>query len=403
MKDVVFDALLEVDPDARLPGRGRGRGGRDRGRDDGRGGRDRGRDDGRGRDRGRGRGREREQPAAASAADHLEAAEAALEEDPHKALELVDRAFKSRPDFDTWFGAYRARLAALVALNEREEALRTYERFRAKLYQRETLDRIETLLIDPAGPLADLLDDQSFRRELIDLYEVMPDRDAKFVEECVACAQACLESGTPDGVRCALAMLNEASARDEGAVAELLAEARTAAGEADIEIDVPDAGACKTSIAELDEEPHILLIGGDEGRRPHLARFNKLAADLGFEGFVDIHGRPTSAQDAGADRGHGARHERHLAASPHRAGDSGRGPQDGRGTRDFRCASRRGWAPMVWNWKSCGPCRTASQRTEPWTKQRSHPRTAPPKLVSRRMNRVCVRAAAIVGQPAARG
>ncbi len=263
VKEVVFDALLEVDPDARLPGRGgrRGRGGRGRGRD-----------------------RERERAPQASAADHLEAARAAIEDDPHRALELVDKAFKSRPDFDTWFGAYRARLEALVALNERDEALRTYERFRAKLYQRDTLDRIETLLLDPSGPLADLLDDHSYARELIDLYEVMPDREPQFVEQAVACAQACLESGEPVGIRCALAMLAEASARDPEAAAELLTEAQAAAKDAGIDTAAPSLDECKKSVSELDEEPHILLVGGDEGRRPHLKNFRALADSVGFEG-----------------------------------------------------------------------------------------------------------------------
>ncbi|MDJ0523357.1 MAG: CDC27 family protein [Planctomycetota bacterium] len=264
VKEVVFDALLEVAPDVRLPGRRGGRRG------------------------GRGRGRDREErkpkPAASSAADHLAAAQEALAEDPLRALEHVDKAFKSRPDFDTWFGAYRTRLEALVGLNEREEALRTYERFRSKLYQRETYDRIEQLLLDQAGPMADLLDDHAYLRELVDLYEVMPDRDDQFVEQCIACAQACLESGEAGHVQCAVAMLQEASARDADAVKELLDEALAAAKEAELDLEMPESATCKSTLAEFEEEPLILLVGGDEGRRPHLEKFRSLAKDLGFEG-----------------------------------------------------------------------------------------------------------------------
>ncbi len=271
LKEIVFDALLEAVPDARLPGRrGGGRGGRDA---------DRGGDRSRGR-----RGRRDEKPAAMTAADHLEAAEAVFADDPHKALGHVDKAFRSRPDFDTWFGAYRMRLAALVGLNEREEALRTYERFRAKLYQRETYDRLEALLLDQAGPLAAMLDDHSYVRELVDLYEVMEDRDEQFVEQCIACATACLESGEPGHIQCAVSMLQEAGQRDKAAVKSLLKDALGAAKDAGIDVGSPSTDACKATLAEFEEEPLILLVGGDEGRRPHLARFTSVAKDLGFEG-----------------------------------------------------------------------------------------------------------------------
>ena len=122
IKGPVFDALVEHKPDARIPGR----------------------------------------PAAAaaavasaarpSAAQHLEAARERLERDPHEALTLVDRAFKSRPDFETWFGAYRTRLEALLALDERDEALRTFERFRAKLYQRDALEPLAAVPRGGGGP-----------------------------------------------------------------------------------------------------------------------------------------------------------------------------------------------------------------------------------------------------------
>ena len=269
IKEVVFDALQEVAPDARLPGR--------RGKPRTRGGR---------------RGRE-EAPAELGAADYLEQARDKLEDDPHAALELVDKAFKSQPDFDTWFGAYRLRLDALVGLNLREEALRTYERFRAKLYQRETYDRLENLLLDSTGPMAALLDDHAYARELVDLYEVMEGRDAEFVEQCILCAQSCLESGAPADVQCALSMLKEAALRDEPAVTDLLAAAQKAAKKAKLELDTPSAEDAKKAVAELDEEPHILLIGGDEGRRAHFDRFQSLGKSVGFEAsWVFTGGRP---------------------------------------------------------------------------------------------------------------
>jgi len=201
-----------------------------------------------------------------------------------RALQLVDKVFKSRPDFDAWFGAYRMRLVALVGLNEREEALRTYERFRAKLYQRDTFERIEGLLLEPAGPMAKLLDDESYSRELVDLYEVMPDREAKFVEHCIACATACLASGEPGGIACALGMMEAAAAQDPEAAVELLAQAKEAAAVAKLETEAPSPDEYKKTLANLDEEVHILLIGGDEGRKPHLERFQALQKRLGFEG-----------------------------------------------------------------------------------------------------------------------
>jgi tetratricopeptide (TPR) repeat protein len=267
LKEPVFELLREVAPGARVPGRRGGR--RGRGRESGRGAAAPGRG-------AAAPGRE--------AADYLARARAALEEDPHAALELVDKAFKSRPDFDTWFGAYRTRLDALVALNVRDEALRTYERFRAKLTQRETYDRLESLLLDQTGPLASLLDDHAHARELVDLYEVMADRDAAFVEQCVACAEACLEGGRPEDVACAVAMLREAARRDASAVADLLVDAEEAARAAGLDLSAPTPEEAQASLSEIEEEPHILLIGGDEGRRPHLESFKSLAEQVGFEG-----------------------------------------------------------------------------------------------------------------------
>lgn len=260
LKEAVFDALLEVDPEARLPGRrGRSR-----------------------RGRGRGRGDEGAKPVGGT--EFLAKAREALDDDPIKALELVDRAFKSRPDFDTWFGAYVTRLQGLITLNERKEALRTFERFRAKLYQRGVFDRLEELLTAPESPIASLFDDEARNCELVELYEVMPERESQFVEAAVACAQLCLESGEPARIGRALCMLREAAEHDADAVKDTLAAAEAAATEAGIDTETPSADTAKSKVDEAEERPHILLVGGDEGRRPHLDAFNDLAKRVGFDG-----------------------------------------------------------------------------------------------------------------------
>ncbi|MDJ0973861.1 MAG: hypothetical protein QNJ98_05330 [Planctomycetota bacterium] len=259
IKEAIFDALLEVDPDARLPGR-------------------------RGRSRRGGRGRREDRPEPMGGPEFLAKAREALDADPIKALEFVDRAFKSRPDFDTWFGAYVTRLEGLIALNERKEALRTYERFRAKLYQRGVFDRLEGLLTDGESPIASLFDDESRNRELVELYEVMPERESQFVDAAIACAQTCIESGEAERVARALCMLREAAEHDADAAKEALTAAEAAATEAGIDTETPSPDAAKSKVDEAEERPHILLVGGDEGRRPHLDAFNDLAKRVGFDG-----------------------------------------------------------------------------------------------------------------------
>lgn len=294
-KDPVFARLDEVAPDSRPRGRGEGRGD-DRGesRRDGRG-EDRDSEGGRGRGRGRrGRGRRDESadapaPAAATTGGPLADARRLLEqedpseEDLHEALHLVDQVFKARPDFDSWFDAYRTRLEALVALNEREEALRTYERFRSKLYQRAVYDRIESLLVNPEGPVASLMDEVAYHRELVDLYEVMPGRDEKFVEHCIACAENCLERGEAADVLCALNMLQEAAHRDADEVGELLERARKAAKAKGV-VAAPSAENCSAKLKAIDAPVNILVVGGDEGRKPHARSFDEAARRLGLDG-----------------------------------------------------------------------------------------------------------------------
>lgn len=248
---------------------------------------------GRGRGRRGRRGRE-EAPAPAAApaatgggplaqARRLIEQEDPSEEDLHEALHLVDQVFKARPDFDAWFDAYRTRLEALVALNERDEALRTYERFRAKLYQREAYDRIEALLTSAEGPVATLLDEGALHRELVDLYEVMPGRDELFVEHCVACAEHCLERAGEGDALCALNMLTEAGRRDPDAGRDLLERARAAAAAAGL-TEPSSAEDLARRLGEIDAPVNILVVGGDEGRRPHAHRFEETVRRLGLQG-----------------------------------------------------------------------------------------------------------------------
>jgi tetratricopeptide (TPR) repeat protein len=269
IKDPIFDALAEAEPEASLPAR-RGRGRRERGERT---------------ERGEGRG----EPAARGGAsdrsvDTLVAAREALDTDPHKTLELVDKAFRSRPDFDTWFAAYCTRIEALAALNERDEALRTYERFRAKLYQRETYDRIETILTEASGPVRDLFDDGLRLQELVDLYEVMPEREEQFIESCIACAQVHAEAGGDENLSRALNLLREAATRDPESVAQALKKAEAAAKKAGLAVEVPDEAESSEWVQELEEKPYVLVVGGDEGRRPHLENFQNLAKRVGFSG-----------------------------------------------------------------------------------------------------------------------
>jgi len=253
LKGPVFDVLAEVSPGARIPGRATGRGPRS--------------------DAGR-----------PTAAQHLAAAREALQTDPHRALEHVDRAFKSRPDFETWYGAYRTRLEALVALGEREEALRTYERFRAKLYDRDALEPLEDLLREGAGLATDLFDPADHHAELADLYDALPDAGERFCAECMASAEANLASGDPVRILRALGLFREAASRGvEGAEAKVSEAMEAARAAGSLEEPMP-----RKEIEDLlgaEEDPvRLVVVGGDKGRSHLVERFNGLASELGFEG-----------------------------------------------------------------------------------------------------------------------
>jgi tetratricopeptide (TPR) repeat protein len=250
-KAPVFEALSARDPEARVPGRPAPR--------------------------------RAAEPARPSPTGHLEAAVQALQAGrPLDALASVDRAFKSRPDFETWFGSYRVRLSALLTLEEQAEAIRTYERFRAKLFQREALDRVETLLTEDGSPLPALLGDAAYHEELVGLYERRPDRVEDLVRACVAAARAHHGTGRPEALARAFALLREAAAHAPDAVRDDLAAVEAAARAARV---LPDAVGREETRALLapEEEPVRVLVVGDPGRPALRERVEALAKDLGFE------------------------------------------------------------------------------------------------------------------------
>ena len=242
---------------------------------------------GRGRRGRRGRGGGAQAPAADSmdAAAALTAAKAALADDLRAALEFVDRAFRSQPDFDTWYGAYRTRLEALLALEAMDEARRTYDRFRAKLFQGEALEHVEHLLDEDEGPVGELLDDADLALERVDLYEVMPDRAEKLVTSLAEAVEACLERGAAGDAAKAVALARSAQAHGAAGADELLGKAlESAAASGEGEGPLPSKDETRELLGELEEPLRILVVGGDEGRRPHLERFEALQKDLGFAG-----------------------------------------------------------------------------------------------------------------------
>lgn len=253
LKGPVFDALAQIKPDARIPGRAAGRG-------------------------------PRPESGRPTAGQHLAAARERLGEDPHEALALVDRAFKSRPDFETWYGAYRTRLEALVALGERDEALRTYERFRAKLYHRDALEPLEELLAEPQGLASELFDPADHHAELADLYDALPEADERFRAACMASAEANLASGDAVRILRALGQFHEAAARGAEGAREKEAEAREAAQAAGA-LEEPMPRKEIEDLLHAEEDPvRLVVVGGDKGRAHLVQQLEALAAELGFEG-----------------------------------------------------------------------------------------------------------------------
>jgi tetratricopeptide (TPR) repeat protein len=225
-------------------------------------------------------------PARSEAANHLAEAQRVLGRDPRAALLAVDRVFKSRPSFEEWFGAYRTRLVALLAIREPEEARRTYERFRAKLHERGRQDRVEALLSEADGPLASLLDPASLRQERVDLYEVMPGKDAEFAAECLALARDHAASGDSRRLEKGVALLREALARDGSdevrrAYEEICDQARAAG----VDVDCPSADAIRAKVSTRSgEAPRVIVVGGDSARAPQAHALQDLGRRVGFEG-----------------------------------------------------------------------------------------------------------------------
>jgi hypothetical protein len=214
----------------------------------------------------------------------LELAREALASDAHRTLQWVDAAFKARPGFDDWFSAYHLRLEALVRLNERAEALRTYERFRAKLHERGRPDRLEALLGEANGPLSQVLDETALLAERVDLYEVMPGRDADYARACVDLAGRVGDTGSAEGRRKAVALLREAAALGSEAAQAALPGAVEAARAAGLPVDGPSADDVRARLQGRSTAPRVLVVAGDGARKPHVDRVSDLGRRVGFEG-----------------------------------------------------------------------------------------------------------------------
>jgi tetratricopeptide (TPR) repeat protein len=265
-------------------------------------------------------------PPRSEASTHLVEAEQVLARDPRAALQAVDRVFKSRPSFEEWFGAYRVRLVALLAIRERDEALRTYERFRAKLHERGRQDRLETLLSDGDGPLRSLFDDESLGQERVDLYEAMPDRSREFAEQCLVLARAHAAGGGERNLRKAVALLREAVSRDAShddarRAFQEICERATAEG---IDIGCPPAEAIRAKVASKAGGARVLVVGSDTARAPQAHALEDLGRRLGFEGaWIPAGARPlhqTLAEvEEGARKGASAILIHHSAGADLRA------------------------------------------------------------------------------------
>jgi hypothetical protein len=129
------------------------------------------------------------------------------------------------------------------------------------------------------------LGEATFHEELVELYEVMPNRGRELVAAATAAAKAHLESGDSARAARAVALLCEAEAHDAAAVAPLLAQAREAASRSGAAAAAHcDRDGTAKKLAARPTPVRLLVIGGDEGRRPHLERLKDLSQRLGFQG-----------------------------------------------------------------------------------------------------------------------
>ena len=229
-----------------------------------------------------------------SAAAHLAEARRVLDNDPHQALRSVDEAFKSRPTFEDWYAAYRIRLEALIRLQEQAEALRTYERFRAKLHERGRADRLEEMLLDASGPMAEVLEPHAHQAELVDLYESMPGRDRQFVDACVALASRHAEASSPTELRKAVSLLREAIARGGDEARARWEDVAAKARAAGVSIEGPAPDDVRALLLTMSPGARVLVVGGDESSRAHGERVAELGRRAGFLGSLVLGGaRPS--------------------------------------------------------------------------------------------------------------
>ncbi len=227
---------------------------------------------------------------ATPAAGFLAEARRWLDADPHQALRAVDEAFKSRPGFEEWAAAYRTRLEALIRLGETGEAARTYERFRAKLHERARTDRLEELLLDASGPMAEVFDAAALEAELVDLYETMPGRERQFLEVATSLAGRHASVGTKDALHTAVSLLREAISRGGDEARGLWEDVSSRARAAGISVDGPEPEELKARIQARGVAPRVVVVGGDEASRPHAARMQDLGRRIGFEGSLVLGG-----------------------------------------------------------------------------------------------------------------
>jgi hypothetical protein len=202
----------------------------------------------------------------------------------------VDDAFKSRPTFEEWHAAYRVRLEALIRLGEKAEALRTYERFRAKLHERGRVDRLEELLLDDSGPMPEVLDETARKAELVDLYEAMPGRERAFVETCVALASHHARVGTAIDLRKAVSLLREAIARGGDEAGSMWEEVAARARAAGVAVDGPTPEEVRARLLGRPTSTRVVVVGGDESSRAHGERMQDIGRRAGFEGSLVVGG-----------------------------------------------------------------------------------------------------------------
>ncbi|MBL9088723.1 MAG: CDC27 family protein [Planctomycetia bacterium] len=232
---------------------------------------------------------------ASLAGGFLATARRVLDADPHGALKAVDDTFRSRPTFEEWATAYRIRLEALIRLGERGEAMRTFERFRAKIHERNHPERLEELLVDPSSPMAEVLDDAAMKAELVDLYGAMAGRERPFVEAATALASHHADLGTPASLRTAISLLREAVALGGEEARGMWTDVAMRARAAGVEVDGPSLEDVRARF-EQRGGAKVVVVGGDDASRAHGPRVEDLGRRAGFEGSLVLGGAKPAAK-----------------------------------------------------------------------------------------------------------